>query len=170
MKGLHPARNSFTSAAGSDPLWQPPTRAWPKCSGGATRVAIDRPLAQGRGRPPRALSPTHPIHLGSRACLLSLMRPRPISARQNPVRTPEPGGRPTCPRFKSNLPLARFSHPNLTCHETQSAPNKPYTDANRHGKLKTVYCTLMYYFFQKSTILKTFLHLKIPFVLSQNVI
>ena len=89
------------------------------------------PLAQGRGRPPRALSPTHPIHLGSREslCLLSLMRPRPISARQNPVRTPEPGGRPHLPSLQIQPASHSSSHPYLTCQGKQSKLNKPIMQA-----------------------------------------
>lgn len=63
------------------------------------------PWRKGRGRGARFRQLTP---FTSAACSLSLMRPRPISARQNPVRTPEPGGRLTCPRFKSNLPLTHI--------------------------------------------------------------
>jgi hypothetical protein len=62
-------------------------------------------------------------------CLLSLMRPRPISARQNPVRTPEPGGRPHLPSLQIQPASHSSSHPYLTCQGKQSALNKPIMQA-----------------------------------------
>lgn len=94
---------------GCDPLLGTNAHVYgPNAAEGRHVSASIAPQAQGRGRPPasaaRAFANSHPIHLLGRGSLLSLMRPRPISARQNPA---------------ARRPPPALASPHLTLPETQ---------------------------------------------------